>query len=380
MSKKLLAMIVSLVFVLGILLGAVGVLAQSGDRLDPLASGAPYSANAEEQRTADVYQRVSQSVVNVSVTVGQMGGGTGTGFVIDEQGHIVTNNHVAGDADNIEVTFIDGTILPAELVGHDPDADLAVIQVDPTLIDLQPVTLADSDEVFVGQEVMAIGSPFEQSFTATTGIVSALGRTLQQESSFSIPELIQTDTAINPGNSGGPLIDMAGNVLGVNTAILSGSESSSGIGFSIPSNTVRRIVPYLIRDGQYEHTWLGIGGMTLRPEQADALDLPSGQRGVMVTTITNNSPAADANLVPALADLQTQVSNVPSVDTAMGKLPLGGDIITRIDDQPVNDMDDLITYLEENTRPGDTVTLTALRDGQQQTVNLTLTARPSSAM
>ncbi|HML23974.1 MAG TPA: trypsin-like peptidase domain-containing protein [Aggregatilinea sp.] len=380
MSKKLLAMIVSLVFAFGILLGAIGVMAQTGDRLDPLSSGAPYTANEEEQRIADVYQRVSQSVVNVSVTLGQMGGGTGTGFVIDAQGHIVTNNHVAGDADSIEVTFIDGTILPAELVGNDPDADLAVIQVDPTLIDLQPVTLADSSAVFVGQEVMAIGSPFGQSFTATTGIVSALGRSLQQESNFSLPELIQTDAAINPGNSGGPLLDMAGNVIGVNTAIMSQSESSSGIGFSIPSNTVRRIVPYLIRDGQYEHTWLGISGMTLRPEQADALDLPNGQRGVMVTTVTAGSPAAGAGLQPALTDLQTQVSDVPTVTTPVGDVPLGGDIITRINDQPVNEMDDLITYLEENTRPGDTATLTVLRDGAQQTIDVTLTARPTTQM
>jgi S1-C subfamily serine protease len=380
MSKKLLAMIVSLVFVFGILLGAIGVMAQTGDRLDPLSSGAPYTANEEEQRIADVYQRVSQSVVNVSVTLGEMGGGTGTGFVIDAQGHIVTNNHVAGDADSIEVTFIDGTILPAELVGNDPDADLAVIQVDPTLIDLQPVTLADSSAVFVGQEVMAIGSPFGQSFTATTGIVSALGRSLQQESNFSLPELIQTDAAINPGNSGGPLLDMAGNVIGVNTAIMSQSESSSGIGFSIPSNTVRRIVPYLIRDGQYEHTWLGISGMTLRPEQADALDLPNGQRGVMVTTVTAGSPAAGAGLQPALTDLQTQVSDVPTVTTPVGDVPLGGDIITRINDQPVNEMDDLITYLEENTRPGDTATLTVLRDGVQQTIDVTLTARPTTQM
>ncbi len=378
MSKKWLAIIVSLVFVFGIMLGAIGVLAQTGDRLDPLSSGAPYTANEEELRTADVYQRVSQSVVNVSVTMGQTSGGTGTGFVIDEQGHIVTNNHVAGNADTIEVTFIDGTVLPAQLVGNDPDADLAVIQVDPTAVDLQPVTLADSSQVFVGQEVMAIGSPFGQSFTSTTGIVSALGRSLQQESNFSLPELIQTDAAINPGNSGGPLLDMAGNVIGVNTAILSQSQSSSGIGFSIPSNTVRRIVPYLIRDHAYEHTWLGISGMTLRPEQADALDLPAGQRGVMVLTVANNSPAAESNLTPALQSLQTQVSDVPSVDTPVGTVPLSGDIITRINDQPVNQMEDLITYLEESTRPGDTITLTMLRDGAEQTASVTLTARATT--
>lgn len=377
MTKRRTAILLTLVFVAGLLFGAIGALAQGGDLLDPLPAGAPYVPNQQELNVSDVYQRVSRSVVNVSVTVGPMGGGTGTGIVIDEQGHIVTNNHVVEDASYVEVTFIDGAILPAEVIGLDPDSDLAVIRVDPTRVALQPVNFADSEEVFVGQQVMAIGSPFEQAFTATTGIVSALDRTLSGEpGGFSIPEVIQTDAAINPGNSGGPLVNMAGDVIGVTTAILTRTQTSSGVGFAVPANTVRRIVPYLIRDEGYEHTWLGISGMTLRPEQVHEMGLPSGQRGVMVTTVAPNSPAFEAGLVPALPNAQMPVGDVPSVDTPVGTLPVGGDVITRINDQPVNEMTDLIAYLSENTRPGDTVSLSLWRDGQQMDVDVTLTARP----
>lgn len=386
MNKRTwLGFLIAMVFVLGIIVGAVGVYAQDSVRIPPLPAGNPYQPNQGELSLADVYNRVSRSVVNVSVAVDgsgfQPGGaGTGSGFVIDTQGHIVTNNHVVDDASYIEVTFIDGTIVTAELVGRDPYADLAVIQVDPSEVELQPLTFADSDLVFVGQQVMAIGSPFgeEQAFTLTTGIVSALDRSLASESRFSIPELIQTDAAINPGNSGGPLLDMAGNVIGVNTAILSGSNSASGVGFSIPANTVRRIVPYLIQNSSYEHTWMGISGMTLRPDQREAMNLPPTLRGILVTEVVEGGPAAGAGLIGSTDVIQVSSGNASGViQTPFGDLPVKGDVIMAINSTGLSTMNDLIAYLEDNTLPGDTVTLSIVRDGQTMDVAVTLQERPS---
>jgi len=359
--------------VFGALLGAAStgwVSAQSGQthvELDTLPAGASYQPAAHEEQLADAYNNVIDSVVSISVAA-RAGAGTGSGFVIDEAGHIVTNNHVIESANVILVEFADGTQAEAELVGRDPDADVAVIKIDPSVKTLQPVTFADSEEVFIGQSVMAIGSPFgsQQAFTLTTGIVSGVDRSLQNESRYSMPELIQTDAAINPGNSGGPLFDMAGNVIGVNTAILSGSGSASGVGFAIPSNTVRRIAPYLIELGRYEHSWLGISGMTLAPAQRDAIDLPDTVQGVMVTTVTPGSPAEVAGLR----------GTDRAIETALGQMPVGGDIITAINGTPVMQMSDLIVTLEDTTLPGDIVTLSVWRDGAPQEIEVRLAARP----
>jgi 2-alkenal reductase len=231
---------------------------------------------------------------------------------------------------------------------------------------LQPVTFADSEGVFVGQSVMAIGSPFGQDFTLTTGIVSALDRSLNAENNFSIPEVIQTDAAINPGNSGGPLLNMNGEVIGVNTAILSRNNTNSGVGFSVPSNQVRRVVPYLIQFGGYEHSWLGISGTDLQPSQLNAMKLQSDLRGVMIAGLTPNGPAANAGL---------QGAN-QSIDAAFGSLPLNGDIITAINGVPLGQMSDLISYLTSTTLPGDTVSVTVVRDGQSLDVPVTLQPRP----
>ena len=369
-----LAFVVVLGMVVGTLLGAASTgwaSAQDGGQmhvtLDALPAAASYAPSASEQQLADAYTSVIDSVVNISVATGA-GAGTGSGFVIDEAGHIVTNNHVVENARVILVEFADGTQAEAELVGRDPDADLAVIKIDPSVKALQPVTFADSSHVFVGQSVMAIGSPFGagQAFTLTTGIVSGLDRSLQNESRYSMPELIQTDAAINPGNSGGPLFDMAGNVIGVNTAILSGSGSASGVGFAIPSNTVRRIAPYLIEVGSYEHSWLGISGMTVTAAQREAMNLPETAAGVMVTTVTPGSPAANAGLR----------GTDRAIETALGQLPVGGDIITAINGQPVKDMNALITTLEDSTLPGETITLSLWRNGAPQEVEVRLAARP----
>lgn len=369
LSQTLTIALAAIVLAVGAVLGAVAVNAQGGSTVSqtPLPVSAEYSPNTQEQALNDVYSRVSQSVVNVAVAMDGRGAGTGTGFVIDEEGHIVTNNHVVEGASYIEVTFVNDQVLTAELIGRDPAADLAVIKVDPSQVDLQPVTFADSDKVFVGQQTMAIGSPFGNAFSLTTGIVSALDRSLRNDDNFSIPMLIQTDAAINPGNSGGPLLDADGNVIGVNTAILSGSRSSSGVGFAIPSNTVRRIAPYLIENGAFEHSWLGISGITVRSIEAEALDLPEGTNGVLVAGTAPGGPSAG----------QLQPANTNSViETPLLPLPVGGDIITAINGQNVSDMEDLISYLEANTLPGDTITLTVLRDGQETTVDITLEPRP----
>jgi S1-C subfamily serine protease len=231
------------------------------------------------------------------------------------------------------------------------------------------LAFADSDQAFVGQEVMAIGSPFGagQAFTLTTGVVSGLDRSLQTEDRFSIPELIQTDAAINPGNSGGPLLNDAGQVIGVNSAILSESGSASGVGFAIPSNTVRRIVPYLIERGEYQHSWLGISGNELDSDQREAMNLSDDVHGVMVNDVASYGPAGKAGLQAATRQ----------ITTPFGRLYVGGDIITAINDTPIAGMSDLISYLEDNTQPGDNVTLTVLRDGTTKQIDVELTQRPS---
>ena len=370
-KQRFAALVVALAFVLGIVVGVVGVQAQGGDTvLTPLPAASAYQPSSSEADLSAVYQQVIPSIVNISIATRRGGVGTGSGFVIDTQGHIVTNNHVVESADYIEVAFVDNTVLTAELVGRDPDSDLAVIKVDPSKVSLTPVQFADSSEVFIGQEVMAIGSPFGpgQAFTLTTGIISGLDRSLRQANQFSIPELIQTDAAINPGNSGGPLLDRAGRVVGVNTAILSESRTASGVGFAIPSNTVRRIVPYLIAEGSFDHSWLGISGATVGMAQIEAMNLPDEVRGVIVSEVVRGGPAAKAGLR----------GSTSAVNTPFGPQAVNGDIIVAINDKPITQMSDLISYLESRTLPGDTITLRVWRSGQYLDLSVTLEARPTS--
>lgn len=368
MKRLLLVLALALVFVLGV---AVGIEAQEEDEQPaPLPAGERYQPAQTELELAQVYENVIQSVVHVSVVTAASprgtGAGNGSGFVIDAEGHIVTNNHVAEGASYIEVTFVSGARAKAELVGNDPDSDLAVIKVDPAGLDLQPVVLADSEQTFVGQEVMAIGSPFGQDFTLTTGIVSALDRNLETDDRFSIPDIIQTDAAINPGNSGGPLLDFSGQVLGVNTAILSGGQSASGVGFAVPANTVRRVAPYLIEQGEYQHVWLGITGSTLLAEQREHMELDADVQGIMVAEVIGGGPAAQAGL-SGVTD---------AIEVPFGTLGINGDIITAIEGTSITEMNDLIAYLEANTRPGDTVTLNIIRDDTEQTIDVQLQTRP----
>lgn len=295
--------------------------------------------------------------------------GQGSGFVWDKDGHIVTNYHVIADATEVEVVFSNGTTVSAEVLGGDPNADLAVLQVDVPAEDLQPLSLGNSTDLRVGQLVVAIGNPFGQDFTMTTGIVSAVGRTIRSGNTpFSIPEVIQTDAPINPGNSGGPLINRQGEVVGINTQILSRSGSNSGVGFSVPINIAKEVVPVLIKGETFQYSWLGISGRTLTADLAKEIDLPVDTKGVVVMDIAQDGPADDAGLHGSAA----------AQETTGASDRLGGDVITAINGQAIDSMEGLITYLAAETHPGDAVELELIRvNGQQETVTATLGVRPS---
>ncbi|RPJ46111.1 MAG: PDZ domain-containing protein [Chloroflexi bacterium] len=352
---------------------------------------------AYEGTLENVYEQVNPSVVNIRVIVGSsaisgsqelpfglpgqdganppMGQALGSGFVWDTEGHIVTNNHVVENATEIDVNFSEGTTLSAKLVGNDPSSDLAVIKVENAPAGLlKPVALADSAQLKVGQIAIAIGNPFGLNGTMTVGIISALGRSLDANggslvgASYQMPNIIQTDAPINPGNSGGVLVNDQGQVIGVTTAIQSSTNSSAGIGFVVPSNTVRKEVPTLIQTGQFEHPYLGISGTTLTPELTEAMNLNTGTRGAMVAEVVEGGPAAQAGLQPA--SRQATIEGQP--------VSVGGDVITAIDGQAIKSMDDLISYLADNTTVGQKVAITVLRDGQEKTVEVTLKARPTT--
>jgi Do/DeqQ family serine protease len=299
----------------------------------------------------------------------------GSGFVWNQDGYVVTNNHVVKGADKIEVKFADGTTLPATLVGADPDSDLAVVKVDNPGFTLTPISISDSGSVKVGQVAVAIGNPFGLENTMTVGIVSALGRTLPagensaSGATYSIPDIIQTDAPINPGNSGGPLVDDQGALIGVNTAIESGSGTSSGVGFAIPSAIVSQVVPELIRDGKYEHPYLGISATSLTPDLAKSMNLAATQRGALVENIMPNSPADKAGLRGS--DRQVTIDGQD--------VKVGGDVVTAIDGTPVKSIEDVIAYLADHTGVGQKVSVTLLRGGKEQTVDITLEARPAQS-
>jgi 2-alkenal reductase len=325
-------------------------------------------AYAEEQLLIELYERVSPSVVYVAVTTGGLtGSGSGSGFVWDTEGHIVTNNHVVESARRIKVTFADGTTAEAELVGTDSDSDLAVIRVDVPVSRLHPVELGDSDALRVGQRAIAIGNPFGFEHTMTTGIVSGLGRVVRQQSGFSLPQLVQTDAAINPGNSGGPLLDSHGRVIGVTTLIFSNSGSNAGVGFAVPVNTVKRVVPSLMTTGGYADPWLGIQGTSITSQLAEVLDL-SVKEGVLVQSVVEDGPADKAGLRGG--NRQVRFGGI--------FMTTSGDIIVAIDGVEVQDMDDLIVYLSDHTSVGQRVTLTVLRNGRQQRIEVRLGERPAA--
>jgi 2-alkenal reductase len=292
--------------------------------------------------------------------------GQGSGFVYDDAGHIVTNNHVIAQARSIVISFADGSQLDATVVGTDPGSDLAVLKVEAGPGELKAVKLADSDQLRVGQLVVAIGSPFGLANTLTTGVISGLDRLFPGAEApgggrYNIPDIIQTDAAINPGNSGGPLLDLRGYVIGVNTAIESPVRGSSGVGFAVPSNVVAVVVPQLISNGSVAHPWLGISGTELNASLAETLGLDRDQRGIAIGSITAGGPADDAGIVAA--------------NQATG---LGGDVITGIEEQDVKEFDDLLGYIVGQTAVGQTIDLRVLRDGKTISVPVTLGERPNS--
>lgn len=319
-------------------------------QVDPAAAGDGTIA-ALEGVLADIYEQVNPSVVHI-----QHAGGEGSGFVWDTEGHIVSNHHVVAGADQLAVIFGDGTIVEARVIGSDPDSDLAVLQVDPAEVDLQPVRVADSTQQRVGELVIAIGNPFGQEGTMTVGIISALGRQISVENSvYRIPDVIQTDAAINPGNSGGVLLNSEGELIGVTSAIISAVRSSSGVGFAIPSAIVQRVVPVLITDGVYQNPYLGVTGASVTAELAATRGLPAGQRGAILVSIVPDGPAAAAGLQGG---------------------ETSGDIVLEVNGNAVQTMDDLITYLARYGTAGESVTFTIQRVNQTIDVAVTLGARP----
>jgi len=321
-----------------------------------------------EQRLVELYQRVNPSVVHILVYSGRNDAfplGSGSGFVYDGEGRIVTNNHVVEDGNEFEVVFADGSSQWANVLGTDVDSDLAVIQLESVPTNLIPVSLGNSDQIRVGQFVIAIGNPFGEQGSMSLGIVSGLGRSLEsqreldnQGGRYSLPQVIQTDAPINPGNSGGPLLNLDGEVVGVNSAIRTTTGVNSGVGFSIPVNAVRRVVPKLIEEGQYIYAYMGVSIQSLNLNIQENLDL-AFSKGAYVTGVTPDGPAEAAGLIPAQVD--------------DGR---GGDLIVAIDGNPIQNTEELISYLVFNAEVGQTVELTVVRGGETISLPLTLGARP----
>ena len=329
---------------------------------------------AKESQLNTIYVTSLPSIVHIKVrqTIpgffqNQERTGEGSGFIWDDKGHIVTNYHVVATASIVDVEFADGTQYPASVIGLDPNSDLAILKVDSNGKTLIPLNLGDSTNVKVGNHTIVIGSPFGQEFSMSSGIVSAIKRTVpSQNAMFSIPNVIQTDAAINPGNSGGPLMDIDGNVIGINSQIISRSGGNQGIGFAIPINSVKKIIPTLIRGEKFEYPYIGITGMDLNTNLKNALKIDLNVNGVMVVDVVKGSPA----------DLGGLLGYTGTVSDNNNSYPSGGDILTAINTMPIKSMGDLLTILFSDHSPGDSVTFTILRNSNQLDLNITLIARP----
>jgi len=378
-AKKLLVL-----FSLLLLIALIGNQISNTSREHVLAQIPPVdnSTNTDSMSLPDLFTKVEKSVVQVTEqdNSNELGSRLGSGFVYDKDGHVITNYHVvvpgSNNNDELQVSFLDGNVYSAELVGFDQFADLAVIKVKNITSDkLTPLPLANSTNLRIGETVVAIGNPFGLSGSMTVGIVSGLGRLLPSNengenlgttSSFSIPNIIQTDAAINPGNSGGPLIDTQGRVIGINTAIFSNTGVYSGVGFAIPSNTISKVAQSLIQTGSYRHPYIGIIGLSLTPDLAKQIGLAQ-TKGFLITSITKGSPAEKADL---RAGTTTKTLNGRDFD-------VGGDIILKIDNRDVTKIDDILAYLESQKHVGDKVHLTILRDNTIRELDLVLGERPS---
>lgn len=318
----------------------------------------------------EIFERTEAGTVRVEVKRANQvsdSNGVGSGFVFDRSGHIITNAHVINDATKIIVTFLDGRSYNAEIIGKDLFTDIAVVKVDADRELLKPLSLGDSSNLKVGEQIAAIGNPFGLSGSMTSGIVSQLGRLLPaQDGLFQIPDVIQTDAAINPGNSGGPLLNMRGSVVGINTAIQSTTGEFTGVGFAIPSQTVAKIVPTLIEKGEYKHPWIGIAGRDIDPDLANVLELREAV-GFLVITVVENSPADKAGLIGSDKTIEVEGVNYP----------MGGDIILSVDGMEVRKIDDILIHLQRAKSVGDEMVLEILRDGRTTDVTIVLQERPN---
>jgi S1-C subfamily serine protease len=326
----------------------------------------------EERNNIAIYEKVSDGVVNVTSTAIQMDfffnafptQGSGSGSIIDMKGHILTNHHVVANAQKLEVTLADGSKWPAKLVGSDPDSDLAVIKIDAPKERLKIIPMGDSKNLKIGQKVLAIGNPFGLQRTLTTGIISSVGRTIRSDAGTLIEDVIQTDAAINPGNSGGPLLNSDGEIIGINSAILTPSGGNVGIGFAVPVNTAKRVIPELLSKGYVTYPWIGATIQSLIPEIAKYLKLKI-ERGAMIAEVVKGGPADKAGLKGG--NQKIQVGNMIAM--------VGGDIVVKVDQHDVKTNDELIHYIREK-RPGDTILLKVHRNGNFVDVKVTLGERP----
>ncbi len=372
----------SLLMIVCTFLGPNGVNAQS--------TAQNYSGifgNGTNSLLNDVFNKVKDSVVQITTEYGPsdfpdryfdtnsnspVPTKFGSGFVYDKSGYIITNYHVVSESNDITVTFNDGNTYSAQLVGTDPYGDVAVIKlINPSEENLIPVVFSNSTKLRIGDPVLAIGNPYGLDNTLTFGIVSQMGRLLpNSDSGYSIPNVIQTDAAINPGNSGGPLIDLNGDVVGMNTAIFSNTGAYTGVGFAIPSNDVMRVIPSLIEGGSYEHPWLGIAGFKLTPDLAESFGLPRDYKGVVIENVVENGPADKAGL----KDMIIQGDRYGQQQI------IGKDILIKVDNISITRIDDVISYLDINKKVGDKINLTVNRNGQVLDLISTLTSRPALSL
>jgi len=318
----------------------------------------------------EIFEKTEASVVQINVRFTQTQnnpGSIGSGFVYSQDGYIITNHHVIDNAEKVIVTFLDGESYIAEIVGTDADLDLGVLKVESDSTYLQPIKLGDSSKLKVGEPIAAIGNPFGLSGSMTSGIISQMGRLLPQNTGYSIPDVIQTDAAINPGNSGGPLLNMKGEVVGINTAIQSATGEFTGVGFAVPSNTVKKVVPILIENGVFHHPWMGISGSDIDPEIANVRGLNSS-KGFLVVSVMEGSPADEAGLQE-----MTITKEIDGREFAMD-----GDIILKIDDVVVRKISDILIHLQREKSVGDEMLMTLYRNGTTVETILVLGERPQN--